>query len=61
MEDKKNNNDDFVMVEKKDCTPGQEENTPKENEYHLKEKRLFVPGITRKEDKARVLVPLRKK
>ena len=32
MEDKKNNNDDFVMVEKKDCTPGQEANTPKENE-----------------------------
>ena len=32
MEDKKNNNDDFVIVEKKDCTPGQEENTPKENE-----------------------------
>ena len=36
-------------------------NTPKENGYHLNEKRLFVPGITRKEDKARVLVPLRKK
>ena len=30
MEDKKNNNEDFVVVEKKDCSPEQEENTPKE-------------------------------
>ena len=32
MEDKKNNNEDFVVDEKKDCISGQEENIPKENE-----------------------------
>ena len=32
MEGKKNNKKDFEVVEKQDCTPGQEGNTPKENE-----------------------------
>ena len=31
MEDKKNNNEDFVVVEKKDCITGQEEKTAKKN------------------------------
>ena len=32
MDDKKNNNEDFVIVDKKDCISGHESNTPKDNE-----------------------------
>lgn len=33
----------------------------KENEYRINENGLFVPGITKKEDKAKVLLPLNNK
>ena len=32
----------------------------RENEYHIDENGLFVPGITKKEDKAKVMLPIKK-
>ncbi len=34
---------------------------PRENEYHIDENGLFVPGITKKEEKAKVLTLQRRK
>lgn len=37
------------------------EGKPRENEYHIDDNGLFVPGITKKEEKGRALTPIRKK
>ncbi len=37
------------------------ENDLKENEYHIDENGRFVPGIIKKEDKAKVLLPIKNK
>ncbi len=36
------------------------DNTPRENEYHIDDNGMFTPGITKKEDKAKVLLPIKK-
>ena len=36
------------------------ENQEKENEYHINDNGLFVPGLTEKCDKAKVLLPIKK-